>query len=630
MQKVGDRWIAAGAIPSSDVGTARQVDSGVALRDSVQRMFEAGPDAREMEDEPMEELPTPGSSNLADRVNTWQPVSERELSIFSRNSSKRSEVPHKPTTFSEIDRVNGYPKSETALSFDPNDLNPSRSASQVGRKSSTRNAGRNNLTVVDEGSVTMDTNINLPDPTHISHVTFPKPTVGGVRVLPVPPAQPLAGNSGGLETIASASNSSVESGEETVRTPASTAASSLDHTILAKLQTQTTEHGTLSNQIDGVHVDLRQVILSLSSLVARTRKTDDEAYIPPALDNKLSSIHMDVKAIENALNLSTLSTAKLTEAERSHGLAESTLADVHAKLDAIASLCENVLAKSTAGSNMETDTTGKMSDEAAGSKAGVAQGSLGIVLDSDEEKTAGDEVAQIMAELVSLASRSQQHLADPKTGGSSKTSPRLGGLQVLHNISNPSSPHNSAPSSPIIPAPPLSDDTRQQVGEVLGLVKELKEARTLQTQQTTDIARCELQCTGRTPELIADLNELNSWLEKFVLNSTNEIASMSKRLTAIVGSDPDATPAEGEKTIGMPDLVADMHSMITEQNRRLEAEGTATQRLDALLAMMGQERERQASQMGMVDQVMGVLDRQRNDNEVLLRALATGESLPGP
>jgi hypothetical protein len=27
---------------------------------------------------------------------------------------------------------------------------------------------------------------------------------------------------------------------------------------------------------------------------------------------------------------------------------------------------------------------------------------------------------------------------------------------------------------------------------VLGLVKELKEARALQTQQTTDIARCEL------------------------------------------------------------------------------------------------------------------------------------------
>ena len=36
----------------------------------------------------------------------------------------------------------------------------------------------------------------------------------------------------------------------------------------------------------------------------------------------------------------------------------------------------------------------------------------------------------------------------------------------------------------------LSEGTRQQVGEVLGLVKELKDARNMQTQRTTDIARC--------------------------------------------------------------------------------------------------------------------------------------------
>ena len=490
VQKVGDRWIAAGAIPNSDIGSPRPVDAGAALRSSVQRMFEAGPDAVETEDEPMETLPTPGSSRLADRVNAWQPVSERELSIFSRNNSKRSAVPGKPATFSEIDRVNGYPRTETTLSFDPNDLNPSRSASQVGRKTNALNAPRNGLTVVDEGSVAMETFTNFPAPTYISHVTFPKPTVGGLRILPVPPTQPEA-VLGGLETIPSADNSSVESGEETVRTPASTAASSLDHTILAKLQTQTTEHGTLSNQIDGVHVDLRQVILSLSSLLARTKKTEDETYISPALDDKLSTIHMDVKAIENALNLSTLSTARLDDAGRAPGLTESNLADVHAKLDAIASLCENVLAKSSAGS-VDGTTAKETKDKSGSAKAGAPQGSLGIVVDSDEEKTAGDEVAQIMAELVSFSLAAGGCRADLQTGGSSKNSPRLGGLQVLHNISNPSSPRNSAPPSPVIPGPALSDDTKQQVGEVLGLVKELKEARTLQTQQTTDIARCKL------------------------------------------------------------------------------------------------------------------------------------------
>lgn len=101
---------------------------------------------------------------------------------------------------------------------------------------------------------------------------------------------------------------------------------------------------------------------------------------------------------------------------------------------------------------------------------------------------------------------------------------------------------------------------------------------------------------------------------------------MSKRLTAIVGSDPDAPAENGQKTIGMPDLVADMHSILSDQKQRHETEGSVAQRLDSLLQMMGQDRERQASQQGMVEQVMGIVERQRGDNEVLLRALATGGS----
>jgi hypothetical protein len=42
--------------------------------------------------------------------------------------------------------------------------------------------------------------------------------------------------------------------------------------------------------------------------------------------------------------------------------------------------------------------------------------------------------------------------------------------------------------------------------------------------------------------------------------------------------------------------------------------------------MMGQEQERHQGQAGMMDQVINILDRQRADNEMLLRALATGES----
>lgn len=75
-----------------------------------------------------------------------------------------------------------------------------------------------------------------------------------------------------------------------------------------------------------------------------------------------------------------------------------------------------------------------------------------------------------------------------QTGGSYKTSPNLGSIQVLHNVSAPSSPKPTAPAA-------MSEDAAKQVGEVLGLVKELKEARSLQTQQTTDIARCRHACS---------------------------------------------------------------------------------------------------------------------------------------
>ena len=70
---------------------------------------------------------------------------------------------------------------------------------------------------------------------------------------------------------------------------------------------------------------------------------------------------------------------------------------------------------------------------------------------------------------------------------------------------------------------------------------------------------------------------------------------MSKRLTTLVG--PDEPPKDGAPIEpGLPDLVADMHAMLTDQKRRNEAEGLVGQRLDALLGMMGDERERHQSQ----------------------------------
>lgn len=122
-------------------------------------------------------------------------------------------------------------------------------------------------------------------------------------------------------------------------------------------------------------------------------------------------------------------------------------------------------------------------------------------------------------------------------------------------------------------------------------------------------------------------------------NSTTELNAMNTRLTTLVG---EVATEERPAVPGLPDLVADVHSMMSDQKRRNEAEGMVGQRLDGLLTMMGEERERMAGQQSSgfsltfcslrtpltsaVEHVLQILEKQRQDNEVLLRAVATGQS----
>lgn len=65
----------------------------------------------------------------------------------------------------------------------------------------------------------------------------------------------------------------------------------------------------------------------------------------------------------------------------------------------------------------------------------------------------------------------------------------MGGIQVLHNAATPDKISDKDESATTATA--LPESSAKQVTEVLALVKELKDARALQSQQTTDIARCE-------------------------------------------------------------------------------------------------------------------------------------------
>jgi hypothetical protein len=593
VQKVGDTWVTAGTLGRGSMSDINTGPTGLGLgpppgndlRDSVQRMFDTGPDTPISV--PMSG-PSRSDSEATARIKAWQPATERELSIFSRSGTGRSQASASPMSvrrnIEPESEGNSYAKADTVLSFDPNDLNPSRSASQV-RRTSTLLGGNvaartrgGALTVVDERSDDGLTEAMRAN-THISHVTFPKPSIDHGTSGPdrsLTPIQSVGYSSG--ESEVPTTMASPHTARSTI-----TALSSIDQTVLGHMESHSSEHGKLSKQVDSVQIDLRAAITSLSALLAQSKVLSDPtlAPVPKALDDRLTSLGLDIKGMENAIQLSSLAASRQPE--------NPTLPEIHGKLDSIAKACEEILAKHQSETQpLSTSIVPGtiLSDKDSATLHGLAgagakrppmpekRGSLGLTSDPEAEKMAGEEVAQIMAQL---------------TGGSihtnSKASPRLGGLQVLHS---------SAPNSPKLSGPGSPDEVTKQVGEVLGLVKELKDARVIQTQQTTDMARCAFfHSITKDRKLISDLNELNAWLEKFVANSSKEITDMSTRLKTLVGE-----PATEERASipGLPDLVADVHSMMSEQKRRNDEEGMMGQRVDNLLKMMGDERDRMAGQ----------------------------------
>ena len=396
IQKFGDTWIAASALGTSEM-IQEYPDSAEALRSSVQRMFESCPNE--------EEIPKPDLT-LSESIQDWQPTTERDLSIFSRSSIRQSATKCEPTSlttlYDQMDLVQGHTTSETILSFDPNDLNPSRSASQVRRPSTIVGPDdlfqkcwpRTPMSMVLEGGSDEGSNDLHIAPTYLSHVTFPKPKVGAMPMT-IP---------GGLPMIPSVTSSSVETTDTaTLRTPRTdrssvTTASSVDSTVLAKLETHSTEHGTIAKQIDGVQIDIQSIIRSLGMLVQQAMTTPDS--IPKALDQKITSLHLDFKGVENALQLSSLASSRQSQVE------EPKLADVHNKLDNIAKLCEDLLAKQA----VEGIPISKLSDglpiltsrvRSDTCKSPASREPLELEVQPSEETIAGEEVAQIMADLVS-------------------------------------------------------------------------------------------------------------------------------------------------------------------------------------------------------------------------------------
>ena len=778
VQKVGDRWVAASVVGTSDVSDdpRSKTTKPDALHNSVKRMFDSPAQGdfppgqertrlymatadgiREYDNESdggdesiippnlkspsingapirFDSSATIGIGNktgheATERILAWQPATEKELSIFARSPSRASSRSQsRRKVLSDTDRDNSFKTAEshdTEVSFDPSDLNPSRSASQAGRgreKETPRRRGSKAtpLPPVDENtpparpgqlethfspmaekafrriSRTDYTDEGPPKtPTKTpKDLKSPKGADTGLSPLAERAYRQLAGKSmdhapespispktsrqvdqsprkqrhdrpalpRGVEVFSTETHSSETMESAAIRTP-QTEHRHRDHQspqmrrdsdgdvpMEGPNQGERGSGGALSkllpaysdlshSEVGGfdeksasgpnVHLatkDLQKVISALTTLVGASKALDDPSTLPKGLDDRFNTIHLDVKAIENALSLSGLRLPGVTPT-KDDDKSDPELPVVHAKLDAIQRMCEDVLAR------QDDLVKASQSDKSVKSSGKAKQLGLGLTL-NDDEKSASDEVSQIMANLVSYQGQLQTQAANLlQTGGSANgTSPRRVGLQVLHNISAPTSPHIGGDAASIMGQEPLSDDVKKQVVEVLALVKELKEARTLQTQQTTDIARCKFNTSALILLTLSDLNELNVWLEKFVQNSAVELSSMSKRLNTLVGPKNESDDPDNPRSpkMPLPEVVAEMHNMLAEQRKRTEDEGPVGQRLDGLLQMMGQDRERQAGQQGMVEQVLSILGRQRNDNEMLLRALANGESISSP
>lgn len=212
IQKVGDEWVAGGPLHtlSNDLESPRsrpRLREDSPLRESVSLMFANKLPSQTLPRQSSVQQPEVGrsashaSSEASQRILEWQaPVQNRKKLSVSAQSQLL------PTSFfsSGIDVGSAtMPHSNTMLSFDSEDLNPSRSASQVGRvptdvdmgettPKQTRTAGGGEVkskAAAWEARSALSSEQELDPfgaPTHIRRITFPKPFVANAPLASSP------------------------------------------------------------------------------------------------------------------------------------------------------------------------------------------------------------------------------------------------------------------------------------------------------------------------------------------------------------------------------------------------------------------------------------------------------------
>nr|ODN94505.1 hypothetical protein L204_04638 [Cryptococcus depauperatus CBS 7855] len=214
VQKFGNEWIAGGALAITNGETDSQSkadeEGNSPTNEETPRVFADLPSSEPNLDDHylpwnsdnMERASSPHSSAASKKVINWQgPIhTERELSIFARDKELANSPYHR---LGDDDHLSVFLPSDTMLSFDSDDLNPSRSASQVGRPlspSAKKNddiplpCTRENEEIKAKAALweskslptLLDKDCFVKSPSELTHLTFPKPIVDGKR-LPCSP-----------------------------------------------------------------------------------------------------------------------------------------------------------------------------------------------------------------------------------------------------------------------------------------------------------------------------------------------------------------------------------------------------------------------------------------------------------
>ncbi|KAI0705100.1 hypothetical protein C8T65DRAFT_830644 [Cerioporus squamosus] len=152
--------------------------------------------------------------------------------------------------------------------------------------------------------------------------------------------------------------------------------------------------------------------------------------------------------------------------------------------------------------------------------------------------------------------------------------------------------------------------------EVMMLLRDAEEQRANQLEQQTDSIRY--------------LNELNTWLEAFVKHGTSQIEGVAagvQQLCRDLGplKGGEEAPGEGDAPQPGTNLLSDIRRLLMENQERDQNAANLHASVNGLIAAVQDDMRHSAETRNILttESVMGVIDRQHQDQERLLKALAT-------